>query len=88
MSALFHSGRIIDLLVGLTLLEAAAVVLYRRRVGRGPAPGPFVVNLLAGICMMLALRVALTGGWWGWISLCLLGSLAAHLRDLRWRWRR
>jgi hypothetical protein len=88
MSGLFASGRIVDAILVLTLAEAAFVVWYQRRTGRGPAPGPFVGNLLSGASLLLALRCALGGAWWGWIALCLLGSLMTHLGDLRWRWRR
>jgi hypothetical protein len=44
-------------------------------------------NLLAGGCLLLAVRFALTGGQWWQGALCLLGSLVAHLLDLRQRWR-
>lgn len=87
MGALFADGRIVDLVLGLTLLEAVALVAYHRRTGRGVAPADLAGNLLAGVCLLLALRGALAGAWWGWIALCLSGSLVAHLADLRRRWR-
>jgi hypothetical protein len=88
MRALFASGHIVDIVLALTAAEAIGVVWYARRTGRGPAPAAFLGNLLSGICLMLALRVALVGAWWGWIGLCLVGALAAHLGDLRRRWDR
>ena len=48
MSALFEGGRIVDLILAFTALEAALVVLYHRRTGRGPAPADFLVNLVLG----------------------------------------
>jgi hypothetical protein len=84
MSALFASGEIVNLILGLTLAEALVVAIYNRRTGRGPALGPFLVNLLAGAWLLLAVRFALGGAWWGWIALCLAGSLVAHLSEL-WR---
>jgi len=87
MSALFASGHIVDMILALTLAEAVAVLLFHRGTGRGPAPADFLVNLLSGIWLLLALRAALTGSWWGWIALCLLGSLLSHLADLARRWR-
>lgn len=86
MSQLFDSGRIVDLVLLVTLVEAVLVVAYHRRTGRGPAPADFLGNLASGVCLMLALRGALTAGWWGWIALALLAAFLAHLIDLRRRW--
>ncbi len=86
MSGLFASGHIIDAILVLTLLECLFIAGYHARTGRGPEPAPFVVNVLSGVCLMIALRCALIGAWWGWISVCLLGSLAMHLLDLMRRW--
>ena len=45
-------------------------------------------NLLAGSCLLLALRLALGQASWQWLALVLAVSLLAHLLDLRQRWRR
>lgn len=87
MSALFASGRIVDLILGITVLEALVLLALYRRNGSGIAPVDLLGNLASGICLMLALRGALVGAWWGWIGLCLAASLVAHLSDLRRRWR-
>ena len=86
MSTLFEGGRIVDLILAFTAIEAALVVLYHRRTGRGPVPADFLVNLSSGVCLMLALRCALVGAWWGWLALCLAAALVAHLTDLARRW--
>lgn len=86
MSALFASGRIVDLILALTVLEAIAVTLYSRRTGRGVKGANLLPNLLAGACLLLAVRGALTGSSWTRIALSLLGALLAHLADLRQRW--
>jgi hypothetical protein len=86
MSGLFASGRIVDLILALTAAEAAFVVLYHRRTGRGPKPAAFLGTLLSGACLLLALRGALAEAWWGWIALWLLAALVAHVSDLRRRW--
>ena len=84
-------SRLVDLVLLLTALEAAALTLYHRRTGRGIAPGALLPNLAAGACLLLALRAALRaalgGAGWPPIALALLGSLLAHLLDLRRRWR-
>lgn len=86
MVSLFASGRVVDLMLAVTLVEAALLVLWRRRTGRGPAPVELLVNLLSGVCLMLALRAALIDAWWGWIACWLVAALLAHLLDLRRRW--
>jgi hypothetical protein len=84
--SLFASGRIVDIVLAVTAIEAAILVAYYHRTGRGPAPGELAGTLLSGICLMLALRTALVGAWWGWIALWLVAAFAAHLNDLRRRW--
>lgn len=78
---------LIDLALALTALEAVAVVTWHRATGRGVAPGDFLANLASGACLMLALRGAVAGAGWLWIAPCLTAALAAHLHDLRRRWR-
>lgn len=87
MAELVLSGRVVDLILVLTALEALALIAYHRRTGRGVAPADLFTNLLAGIFLMLALRAALTGSGWRPIALCLAASLAAHVTDLSRRWR-
>ena len=86
MEDLFRSGRAIDIVLALTVLEAAILITLHRTTGRGVPPGDFLANLISGLCLMLALRTALVGGTWPLITLCLLASLMAHLADLRRRW--
>ncbi len=86
MSALFAGGRIVDLILLLVLAEAAALLALHRATGRGPAPAALLPNLAAGACLLLALRCGLRGAAWPVLALCLLGSLVAHLVDLRGRW--
>jgi hypothetical protein len=82
MAELFASGYIIDLILGLVVLEVLALALWRRRFGTGPTPGGLAANLASGGFLLLAVRAALVDAWWGWIALALLGSLVAHLVDL------
>jgi hypothetical protein len=87
MSELFESGRIIDMLLVLLVMEAASLWAYRRISGRGVPSRPLAANLIAGACLLLALRAALTGSGWQGIGGWLAASLIAHLEDLRLRWR-
>lgn len=86
MSEVFASGRIVDLILVLVVLEGGAIAAYHHRTGHGPALLDILGNLLAGAGLLLALRAALTGAWWGWIALCLFAALLAHMIDLWRRW--
>ncbi len=86
MSTLFADGRIVDLILVLVVLEAAALMVFRRRTGRGVAPGGLAANLLAGAFLLLALRCSLAGAGWMAVAACLGLSLLAHVTDLRIRW--
>ena len=48
---------------------------------------PIGLMLLPGIFLMAAIRAALAGMAWPWVPAALAGALAAHLLDLRSRWR-
>jgi hypothetical protein len=86
MAELVASGRLIDLIIGFTVLEILALWLYHRVTGRGLAPAGMLPNLMAGLFLMLAVRAATTQAAWPWIVLPLMGSGLAHVLDLRRRW--
>ena len=75
----------VDAVLVVTLLEAAALLAYHRRTGKGLAPRDFVANLLAGLCLMLALRAALAAAPVAWAAAALVAAGAAHAADLRIR---
>ena len=77
---------LIDIVIVVTLLEAAALALYHRRTGRGMAPRDVLLNLGAGLALMLALRAGLEGAGWGWVAAGLVASGLAHAADLKRRW--
>lgn len=87
MGDFVHSGRAVDWILALVVLEALALIALRWRTGRGVPPAPLLANLAAGGFLLLALRAALSGVAWFWIALPLLAAFAAHLLDLRARWR-
>lgn len=88
MQELFASGRVIDLILVLMVIEAAAIGLYHRRTGRGLPVRTLVTVLLAGAFLLLALRASLTGADWPAIAIFLVLGLVSHLADLAGRWRR
>jgi hypothetical protein len=54
----------------------------------GGAGVPWRANLLAGLGLLAALQLVLGRAHWMWVGLALAGAGAAHLSDLRSRWRR
>lgn len=85
---LFASGRVIDLILLMVAAEAILIGWLRRRIGRGPALADIGPTLVSGALLLLTVRAALTGSWWGWIALILTLALVSHLIDLALRWRR
>jgi hypothetical protein len=84
MQSLVSSWRIVDLILLFMLIEVAALLAYRRLTGRGLKPLNLVLMLLPGLCLLLALRAGLTGGWTGVLA-WLGAALVCHAADL---WRR
>ncbi len=86
MEGLFANGRIVDAILALVLVEAIALILIRKRAGRGLKARDVIAGLLPGIGLLLALRAALLGNPWTSVALCLVGALLAHVYDLARRW--
>ena len=86
MADFFASGRVVDLILVMMLIEGLALTLYHRRTGKGIPPAGLAGFLLSGFVLLLTLRAALTGAGWGWISLGLTAALFTHLTDLWLRW--
>jgi hypothetical protein len=82
MAELFASGRIIDLILVLLVVEGLALLAWQRWFRQGPQPLDLLPNLVAGGLLLVALRAALTGAAWPWIALPLALALPAHLADL------
>jgi hypothetical protein len=87
VSALFASGHIVDAILVMVALEAAVLLVLHRRTGRGLTPGAMLSTLASGVFLMLALRCALTGAWWGFTGAAMGAGGIAHVVDLRRRWK-
>lgn len=85
MDELFSTGLIADIMLAFMALEAVVLVLYRRKTNRGLTPRAVFWMLLPGACLVLALRAALVGAAWQWLTLAVCASLIAHLGYLRER---
>jgi hypothetical protein len=87
MADLFANGRVVDLILVVVVIEAAALILYWRRARRGVAPFDLLPNLCAGAFLLLALRVTLAGDGGLTATGCLAAAGLAHLTDVYRRWR-
>jgi hypothetical protein len=81
-------AQVIDLVIAFTLVECLLLALYHRATGKGVAPRDFGMNMLSGLCLMLALRCLARDAGAAWIALFLLAAGLAHGTDLLMRWRR
>ena len=85
MADWFASGRVIDLVLILVALEVAALPWLLRRLNSSVQLSQLLPNIIAGIALMLALRLSLTDAAWIWISMAMLIALCAHVTDLTLR---
>jgi hypothetical protein len=79
MRSLFDSGHAVDIVLAVIAIEAVILVT------RGRALVPTLLMLGPAVLILLALRVALTGGDWRVIATLLAASFPVHLADLRAR---
>lgn len=77
---------LVDAIIGITLLEGLALLVYRRKTGKGVAGSQFIVNLFAGLSLMLALRLSLGGAGSVWVGASLMLAGVFHGLDLWRRW--
>ncbi|MEY3552209.1 MAG: hypothetical protein RL735_557 [Pseudomonadota bacterium] len=75
-----------EAILALVALECAALIYWRLKRGRGPAPLDIVANLAAGACLLLAVRAALLGDA-AMLLVFLAASGLAHVFDLMRRWK-
>lgn len=88
MSPAFDLAQLVDAVIAFTLLECLLLVGYHRVTGKGVAPRDFFVNMVSGLCLMLALRCLARDAAATWVVLWLLAAGAAHGADMLMRWRR
>ena len=78
-------GGLVDTVIVITLLELAFLLVYHHQTKRGLAPRDYLLNLLSGLSLMLALRCALTGSAWFFIASWVAVAGAAHVADIAMR---
>jgi hypothetical protein len=85
VSELYTCGTIADIVIAFLALEAIVLVFLLRR---SPAFPRLVAGLAAGLCLVLALRAALTGSGWPSLATFLMLSFLAHAIELRFAFKR
>ena len=85
MAELFESGRIVDLVLLLVVLEVAALPWLLQRLGSSLRLAQLLPNIAAGAALFIALRLAISGAAWHWIAAAMIAALLAHLYDLNQR---
>jgi hypothetical protein len=79
---------LVDFVIIATLIEFFVLrVLYTKK-GVGVSPKDFAFNMLSGVCLMLALRVALSDGPLMLILITLAAAGLLHGLDIYRRWQR
>jgi hypothetical protein len=81
MSALLAHGRLLDWIFAGMFLEALALVALHQVTGRFLPPKKLLPNLASGMCLLLAMRLALAGAGF-FAPAALLGALVFHVIDL------
>lgn len=87
MEALLLSGRLLDGILCLIVIEGLIIIVAHRYNRARPSPWTLIPNLISGAALMLGIRLALSQAAWFWLALCLICSLLAHLTDLIMRYR-
>jgi hypothetical protein len=78
----------VDGVLAFAVLEALVLAVCCRRSATAPRFAELAPNLIAGLCLMLALRASLAQMGWAWMACWLAGAGVAHGVDLWMRWRR
>jgi hypothetical protein len=84
----FESGRIVDCILALMLIELLVLPWAARRFRVRIRVPELIANLGAGAALLLALRAALRSEAWPHSAAWLLIALAFHLMETGLRWSR
>ncbi len=75
---------LVNLVIAITVAEIAWLMLLAKH---SLPKGPLLANLLAGLGLLIALRLVVAEAALLWVALALAAGGVAHLLDLRARWR-
>jgi hypothetical protein len=86
MKEFLQDGRIIEVILALMVVEGLLLSAWYKLKGQGVAPINLVVNLLAGVFLLLAVLGVLQDASSWTLGTCLGAALLAHVADLALRW--
>ena len=86
LEQLYQGPLVVDIAIGFITLESLLLWAFHKFTGRGIALADCVLTIVSGVCLMLALRCALTPDGWPGMALFLIAAGIAHGADLRARW--
>ena len=87
MQGWVSSGGLIDTIITITLLETAVLLVHHYTTKRGLMPRDYLFNVASGLCLMLALRCALSGAAWYFLTIWLMAAGLVHIADIAIRLR-
>lgn len=87
LQGLVESGRIVDIMLAVIVVEVAALIAYRVIKRRGLSVASIVLNIGAGGSLMVALKLLYADAGWQLIAAALVASACFHTGDLVYRWR-
>lgn len=82
MDDLFATGRIVDWIIALLVVEVFALLIWQAVTGAKVFCFDIISSIAAGLFLLLALRFAMQDFSWTWTALCLAAALVAHLASL------
>ena len=85
LQSLYAGPLVADIAIAFIVLETCLLWLIYALRGWGLAPSDYALTVLSGMFLMLALRCALTPGWWPGMAVSLVAAGLAHGVDLRRR---
>ncbi|MEM6711199.1 MAG: hypothetical protein AAF590_02830 [Pseudomonadota bacterium] len=88
MAELLQSGRLIDGILVLVIVEALVLFILSKRLANAPCFADLWPTLASGLCLMLALRFTLDDSPWTFVAGALLAALIVHVMDIYSRFRR
>ena len=77
---------LVDLVIAVLALETIVLTAYHVMTGKGISPRRLLPMLGAGLFLIVAVRLALTGAGLAAIGLCLMLAGLAHAADVALRW--
>ena len=80
-------GGLVDTIIAITLVEAAVLLAYHRQTKRGLKPRDYLLNVVSGLCLMLALRCTINSSSWYFVAAWLMLAGVAHVADVALRLR-